>query len=174
MWTDGASKGNPGRSGGGVYIISHEKQKVIKGSFFYGKNTNNVAEWRAFVDGLKICVEKGISHVECFLDSKLVVEQFNGRWKLRKQHLRQYFDEANVLKTKFSGLTVKWIFRSENVIADSLANTAVAIGADRIDEEELTKENQSVDRVPVLSDFGFQFQDHGPESWADACCNSDI
>jgi ribonuclease HI len=67
-------------------------------------------------------IEMGIRNVEVFMDSKLVVEQMNGRWKINNQFLKMIFDEIQNLKLNFDYITFTHIYRDLNKTADKLAN----------------------------------------------------
>jgi probable phosphoglycerate mutase len=120
MYTDGASKGNPGPSGGGAVIKSPLGVVLVELSEPFGETTNNVAEYLALEMGLKKCKELNIKNLEVFMDSKLVVEQLSGRWKVKNKSLLNI--HTRIKEITFEKITFNWIPRSENVHADQLAN----------------------------------------------------
>jgi ribonuclease HI len=127
--TDGASRGNPGKSSYGFVIkvrggaILHEEGKTI------GIATNNTAEYMAVVEALRYIKNrwgaKGPHLVEVEADSKLVVEQLSGNFKLKKPHLKVLFDQIKLLEMELGTVFYKHIPRGENFIADRLANQAL-------------------------------------------------
>lgn len=124
--TDGASKGNPGPSSYGYIIknrggaIVHQEGKLI------GVTTNNVAEYTAVVKALEYIVnrffKKAPHKAEIVADSKLVVEQLSGRYKIKSPNLLPLFDRIKELETEVGVVTYRSVPREENFIADRLAN----------------------------------------------------
>jgi probable phosphoglycerate mutase len=123
MYCDGASKGNPGPSGGGAVIKSPLGVVLVELSEPFGETTNNVAEYLALEMGLKKCKELNIKNLEVFMDSKLVVEQLSGRWKVKNKSLLNI--HTRIKEITFEKITFNWIPRSENVHADQLANKSL-------------------------------------------------
>jgi ribonuclease HI len=123
LFTDGASKGNPGRAGGGAVIKSPLNVVLMELSESFGETTNNVAEYRALLLGLKKCKELGIKNLEVFMDSKLIVEQMSGRWKIKNKNLIPIYSE--IKEIEFNKISFTWIPRKENIHADQLANKAL-------------------------------------------------
>ncbi|MFA6814616.1 MAG: ribonuclease HI family protein [Candidatus Pacebacteria bacterium] len=132
VYTDGGSRGNPGKAGAGVYIEDELGKEFYRESKFLGRKTNNEAEYLAFlmaVDCLLRFELKNpglIESAEFFLDSKLVVEQINRRWKIKKAELRQLAESSwkNLSALPYS-ITIKHLLREENQTADQLANEAM-------------------------------------------------
>jgi ribonuclease HI len=122
IYSDGASRGNPGMASAGGVIYSPTGEIVHELSKSLGIATNNVAEYLALKLILERAVEMGIRNVEVFMDSKLVVEQMNGRWKINNQFLKMIFDEIQNLKLNFDYITFTHIYRDLNKTADKLAN----------------------------------------------------
>ncbi len=131
VFTDGGARGNPGNAGIGVIIYDEAGQVIYEHSEFIGVATNNEAEYKAFIAALKWLNENGREYsgfsVSCKLDSKLVVEQVNKRWKIKEPRLKQLAVEAWGLMTvlPFPNVTVIHIGRSDNAEADALVNQAI-------------------------------------------------
>lgn len=126
IFTDGGSRGNPGEAGIGVF--AREGDKVLfELSEYLGVQTNNVAEYTAVIRALETVVERGFtgSRVHFFLDSKLVVEQVQGNWKVKEAHLQQLVDRVRVLAAQCAHITYTHIPREKNKEADRLANEAM-------------------------------------------------
>jgi ribonuclease HI len=87
-----------------------------------GHNTNNVAEYRAVIEGLKLALENGFEEIDVFVDSKLVVNQLNGEWKIKHEGLRGLAVEARRLLNRFRDSTLNHVPREQNSEADRLAN----------------------------------------------------
>jgi len=125
MYTDGASRGNPGPAAAGGVIYSPSGEIVSEISKPLGIATNNVAEYLALKFTLERAIELGINEVDVFMDSKLVVEQIQDRWKINNENLKLIYDEIKVLLPHFHSITFNFIPRNLNKIADKLANEAL-------------------------------------------------
>jgi len=135
LYFDGASRGNPGPSSFGGVIYDEDKKEVLTYNKAIGIYTNNVAEYMGAYMGLKVCIENGIKNVNFYGDSKLVVEQLNGNWKVKSDSLKKIYDEIqNLLYPKddffkkghvFDHLTFTHVRRKFNKRADELANLAL-------------------------------------------------
>jgi len=124
IFTDGGARNNPGPAGIGV-VIYDEKDNVIRThNSFIGDATNNEAEYKALISGLKIATEISKS-VRFFLDSELVVKQLNGEYKVKNKEMKRFYDEAQVLKMGFKEISFSHIRREENKLADKLVNEAI-------------------------------------------------
>jgi len=123
--TDGAARGNPGPAGIGVVIEDDQGLRLRTLHRWIGVATNNEAEYRALIDGLKAVKEWKPDRVEVYLDSKLVVEQVSGKYKTKKPELQQLHAEVTRLLSEFPNVQVKHVAREENRGADHLANMAI-------------------------------------------------
>ena len=125
LFTDGACRGNPGPSAVGL-VLKDETGKVLATRHRYlGHTTNNVAEYVGLVRGLKLASEFAPSALDVYMDSKLVVEQTNGRWKVKDANLRELWTEACKLIATLPQVHVQYIPRERNTQADLLANLAL-------------------------------------------------
>lgn len=125
IYTDGASKGNPGPSGAGYAIYGPEL--LCWGSKTLGKMTNNQAEYMAVTLALEQALQMGISLVHVKSDSLLVVNQMKGSYKVNGK-LRAIHAEAQRWCARFDAVTFEHIPREENSIADKLASDACRSG----------------------------------------------
>jgi ribonuclease HI len=125
IYTDGASRGNPGLASAGGVIYSQTDEIIAEISKPLGIQTNNVAEYLALKLTLERALELGINNAEVFMDSKLVVEQIQGRWKIKNERLREINDEIKLILTQFQNISFKHIPRNLNKMADQLANMAL-------------------------------------------------
>ena len=122
LFTDAGARGNPGPAGIGV-ILKDESGKVIgEVAEGIGVTTNNVAEYKALIAGLELAREKGITDLEVFMDSKLVVFQVLGEWKIKNNALRPLAVRARNLIDAFDSWSLSHVGREENADADKLAN----------------------------------------------------
>lgn len=124
---DGASKSNPGPAGAGALVRRPDGSVVCELREGIGSATNNVAEYRAFILGLKGALDRGIYRVRVQGDSKLVCEQVLGRWKVNQPTLAILCKEAQRLIENFSEFSVRHVDRELNSVADQLANEAVLL-----------------------------------------------
>ena len=127
---DGGSRGNPGPAGYGAVVWSADRERVLAESKEgIGVATNNVAEYRGLIAGLEAAIELGATDVAAQLDSKLVVEQMSGRWRVKHPDLIPLRQRALELTRAFDSITYSWIPRAENAHADRLANEAMDAAA---------------------------------------------
>jgi len=133
IYTDGGSRGNPGPAGAGGVIKSPLDSTLIEISEFLGVQTNNYAEYTAMLLTLKRAIELGIDKLEAFTDSKLIVEQLNGNWKVKSETLKPIYDEIQDLLPNFKTITFTHLPRKLIAHADSLANKAMdTLGAEKL------------------------------------------
>jgi ribonuclease HI len=123
---DGAARGNPGPAGAGVHVESETGRPAEEHFEALGKTTNNVAEYRALLLALRRAEERGARQVEIRSDSLLLVEQLQGRYKVKAPHLKPLFVEAVTRAKGFHRFSIVHIPREKNRKADRLAN----LGAD--------------------------------------------
>jgi probable phosphoglycerate mutase len=128
---DGGSRGNPGNAGYGALVRDARSREVIaERADSVGIASNNVAEYSGLVAGLKAAfhIDPG-AQVTVRLDSKLLVEQMTGRWRIKSPDLRRLALEAGDVAAELTAaggsVTYTWIPRSENSEADALANSAM-------------------------------------------------
>jgi ribonuclease HI len=125
LFTDGAARGNPGPAGLGV-VIEDEQGLRLRGLCRYiGKATNNQAEYLAIIEGLQAIAEWKPERLEVFLDSKLVVEQLSGNYRVKNGALAPLHRQATELLRRFPEVSVKHVPREKNKGADALANRAI-------------------------------------------------
>jgi ribonuclease HI len=124
IYCDGASRSNPGEASIGITIMEQDIE-IDTISRKIGIATNNVAEYQALIDGLKYCNDNNVQNVSFYLDSKLVVEQISGNFKVKSEHLKVMYGEAKVLISKIDNFTINHIYRVNNKRADELANQAL-------------------------------------------------
>lgn len=123
---DGGSRGNPGPAGYGTVVFTADRATVLAESKqAIGLATNNVAEYRGLIAGLTEAAELGATEVAVSMDSKLVVEQMSGRWKVKHPDLIELNREARALAARFDHVGFGWIPRERNKHADRLANEAL-------------------------------------------------
>ncbi|CAM3240559.1 bifunctional RNase H/acid phosphatase [Prescottella defluvii] len=123
---DGGSRGNPGPAGYGAVVFDADRNRVLaERREFVGVATNNVAEYRGLIAGLTAARDLDAREVDVRMDSKLVVEQMSGRWKIKHPDMIPLAEQARTLAESFARVTYTWIPRAENSHADRLANEAM-------------------------------------------------
>lgn len=128
VYTDGASRGNPGLAGIGVVICNEDNDISETHKKFIGEYTNNSAEYLALIESVKILKrsELNFSHITFYLDSELVVKQIKGEYKIKHSDLiklsLEFWKEIKSLNKNFS---IFHIPREKNKAADRLANEAI-------------------------------------------------
>lgn len=131
VFTDGASRGNPGPGSLGVIICGNKGKEIKKYSESLGKVTNNEAEYKAVIFALKkikhLFGKEKAKEMEVFLnsDSELLVSQLNGRYKIKNSNIKPLFLEVWNLKIDFKEVLFNLVPREENREADKMANEAL-------------------------------------------------
>lgn len=127
---DGGSRGNPGPAGYGAVVFDADHSAVLaERKEALGVTTNNVAEYRGLIAALTAAAELGAADVTMRMDSKLVVEQMSGRWKIKHPDMIPLAREAKRLTERFDNVEFVWIPRNQNGHADRLANEAMDAAA---------------------------------------------
>jgi ribonuclease HI len=122
---DGGARGNPGPAAAACVISSPEGELLAEDVQLLGAATNNVAEYRALLLGLRRARELGASEIELIGDSELVVKQVSGAYKVRHEAMRQLHREAMSALTAFDGWSIRAVARAQNARADALVNAAL-------------------------------------------------
>ncbi len=124
IYSDGASRNNPGEAGAGVYILQDDAP-VEKIARYLGTTTNNIAEYNAAIIGLEYAVKRGASRVRLFADSELLVKQINGQYRVKNEGLKPLHNRIKELVAKIGSVEVQYVPRERNKEADALANKAI-------------------------------------------------
>ena len=147
---DGGSRGNPGPAAYGAVLKNADTGEVIaEDGTTIGVASNNVAEYRGLIGGLRMVVDLAPgSVVEVRMDSKLVVEQMSGRWQIKHPSMKPLAAEAKALAP--AGTTYTWVPRAQNAHADRLANEALDGARDGVTMvgESLIEEIESPSEAP--------------------------
>lgn len=126
IYIDGSSRGNPGPSGIGIAVFSSTEQTkpIQEISKYIGITTNNVAEYEAVIHALKWIITSNYKCATIKLDSELVYKQVAGKYKVRSPHIAIQLKRLKILKSKIKKLSFILIPRSENKLANRLAQRA--------------------------------------------------
>ncbi len=127
IYTDGGARGNPGPAGAGVVVWRGEEKVTEVAAFLGDRQTNNWAEYEAVVLALVKLLELGLKDVdiEFRLDSMLVVEQLNGKWKIKEPALKLQAEKVRGLLGNFGSVRFGYVPREKNKDADRLVNEAL-------------------------------------------------
>ena len=125
IYSDGASRGNPGRAAIGAVVYDPTGQERHRVSEAIGVTTNNVAEYRALVSALEAALALGARRVEARLDSELIVRQAIGRYRVKNPGLIPYHNRVLGLRSRFDEVVFRHVPRAQNKLADALANQAL-------------------------------------------------
>jgi ribonuclease HI len=130
---DGASRGNPGDAGFGVFVTDSEGHPVAELYGYLGRATNNVAEYQALLHALRYALNQGARTVRVFSDSELVVKQIDGRYRVKHPDMQPLHREASSLLRRFERASVSHVRREQNKDADRLANRALDEKASKLE-----------------------------------------
>jgi probable phosphoglycerate mutase len=124
---DGGSRGNPGPAGYGALVRDADTMRVLaERAASVGRATNNVAEYGGLVAGLQAAYDLDPSaEVEVRMDSKLVVEQMSGRWKIKHPDMQKLALQGQQIARRLGSVRYTWVPRAQNSAADALANSAM-------------------------------------------------
>jgi len=125
IYTDGASRGNPGPAAAAFALTdSHGKELAAKG-LYIGEATNNIAEYTGLVRALEAAKQMSPKQVFVYSDSELMVRQINGKYKVKSEQIQPLYQQVMTLLDSFDCYQVKHIPRGKNTRADSLCNRAL-------------------------------------------------
>jgi ribonuclease HI len=122
---DGGSRGNPGPAAAGVVVSTPEGEVVDEATELLGVASNNVAEYRALLLGLRRARELGATEVEAVNDSELIAKQVNGQYKVKHADMKPLHAQALTALGQFERWTVRTVRREQNAHADGLVNAAL-------------------------------------------------
>jgi ribonuclease HI len=125
LFTDGASRGNPGQAGAGAVLLDDTNRELAARSVYLGTCTNNVAEYKALLIGLQEALQLGCTDLAIALDSELIVRQIQGRYKVKNETLLILFNEVRKHLARFVTWSITHVPRAQNARADQLANKGI-------------------------------------------------
>lgn len=125
VFSDGAARGNPGPAGAGAVLKDAHGQVIAQLKQSLGKTTNNVAEYKGLLLGLRKAKELGAREVEVRADSELMIRQINGKYAVRNEGLKPLHSEAMALLQSFPSWKAEHVPREENALADEMSNRAI-------------------------------------------------
>ena len=122
---DGGSRGNPGPAAIAAVATDPSGEVLAERSETIGEATNNVAEYRALLLGIEMAKELSPDEVEYVGDSKLIVEQVKGNWKVKQDHLRPLHTKVKDALRDLPKWSIRHVKRDDNERADELLNEAL-------------------------------------------------
>jgi ribonuclease HI len=122
---DGGSRGNPGPAAGAAVLSTPDGDVVDEVAETLGETTNNVAEYRALLLGVRRARELGATEIELVNDSELVAKQLTGAYKVKHAAMKPLHLEATAALREFDTWSIRTVPRAENAAADALVNQAL-------------------------------------------------
>ena len=111
LYVSAGCRGNPGPSAVGVVILDHQNNELFHCAEYIGTGTNNQAEYKALICGLKHCRDFSSERVQCFSDSRLVIEQVRGKWRVKEEHLKALCKKVKGFEQEYSQITYQHVSR---------------------------------------------------------------
>ncbi len=130
--TDGGARGNPGPAAAAYVLEAGDGTLLAERGEAIGVATNNVAEYRALVAGLRKAVELGVDEVEVVSDSELLVKQMTGEYRVKNEALQELSLQATRLARGFARVSYRAVRREHNELADRLVNEALDAAGERL------------------------------------------
>lgn len=125
LYVDGGSRGNPGPSGVGYYIVGENGEELARGGEFIGFATSRVAEYYALKTGLEKAIELGLKSVRVVGDSLMMINQMNGIYRVKNLDLAPIYEDVQRLLQNFEAVAFVHAKREQNVVADKEVNLAI-------------------------------------------------
>jgi ribonuclease HI len=122
---DGGARGNPGPAAAAAVIAAPDGTVLDEASVRLGETTNNMAEYRGLLLGLERARALGVQQPELVMDSELVVNQVNGRYRVRSSDLAPLHRAVIDQLQRFDAWTIRAVRRADNARADALVNAAL-------------------------------------------------
>lgn len=122
LYTDGGSRGNPGPSASAFVLLNEHDKIIAEKGLYLGVTTNNQAEYQSLKMGLTEAHKQGISHLQVYMDSMLVINQMKGVYKVKNADLRPVHQSVQELADQFESITFTHVPREHNKQADALVN----------------------------------------------------
>ena len=121
LYFDGKAEPNPGKGSAGA-VLFNGSEEVFRIGKYLPHTTNNQAEYTGLIIGLKECIKQNIKSIEVFGDSKLVIEQSAGRWKVNNEILQTLNAQVKILSKEFTSISFTHVLRDKNTVADEITN----------------------------------------------------
>ena len=122
LYCDGGSRGNPGPAATGYVILDQSGERIAQGGEYLGTTTNNQAEYKSLVHGLKRALDMGISSLAAYMDSQLVVRQITRQYKVRNQDILPIYKQSQKMIAQLEEFSINHVPRDSNKKADAMVN----------------------------------------------------
>ncbi len=122
IYTDGASRGNPGAASAGIVVYDKNQICLYEEAFSLGSKTNNFAEYSAVLRALQLSAENKIRHLILKSDSELLVKQLSGMYKVKSPNIKELYKECKNWESEIPEVIFQHVRREQNKRADELAN----------------------------------------------------
>ncbi len=122
---DGGARGNPGPAAAACVVCTPDGEVLAQRSELLGTATNNVAEYRALLLGIRCAAEMGAGELEIVGDSELIARQVEGRYKVKHEAMKPLHREALEALAGFDAWSIRTVPRAQNAAADALVNAAL-------------------------------------------------
>jgi ribonuclease HI len=122
---DGGARGNPGPAAAACVVATPEGEVVAERAQLLGSATNNVAEYKALLLGLRVAAELGAEEIEVIGDSELIARQVQGVYKVKHEAMKPLHREAMQALAGFAKWSIRTVPRAQNAAADALVNAAL-------------------------------------------------
>jgi ribonuclease HI len=122
LFADGGSRGNPGPAASGAVLYAEDGSTLAEVGEFLGVATNNVAEWKALLIGLRRARELGVDTIAVRMDSELVVRQVTGVYRVKHEALIPIAGKVKTLLREFRSSDIRHVPRKQNAAADAVVN----------------------------------------------------
>lgn len=122
LYADGGARGNPGPAASGYFLFGENDDLVDYGGEYLGEVTNNQAEYKALLSGLKLAHKRKVTELEIFMDSELIVKQVLGEYKVKDAQMREFFVKVKAQLEKFVSYKIIHVKRNKNYFADRMVN----------------------------------------------------
>ena len=125
IYTDGGSRGNPGPSGIGYYIVGADGREIKRGGEFLGMSNSRLAEYYGLKEGLEQAIELGLKRVNFMSDSLMMVNQLNGVYQVKNLDLMQVYSDVLGLLSELDSYSFTHVPREQNKEADAEVNRVI-------------------------------------------------
>lgn len=125
LYGDGGSRGNPGPAAYGFVILGADDNVIKQEGVYIGDTTNNQAEYQSLKEGLESALDMGITELEVYMDSQLVINQVMGIYKVKNMELKPHYDRIKELEKRFDSISFTHVPREMNKLADAMVNQAL-------------------------------------------------
>lgn len=125
IYTDGASRGNPGPAAIGIFVTDQESSAIEEYGEALGQQTNNFAEYTAVIRALEMALTRNVARVVLRSDSELMVKQMLGVYKVKSEAILPLYERVKLLTKRFEKVEFEHVRREKNKEADRIANDAL-------------------------------------------------